>query len=201
MIVARFLDITFSDITPASRQLRKIFHLHLTSARRTEESEHVRGDEIAHMLRSIRSGDSVNVKACVEVMTANILTRLVLGKRFMGRNSMEKSEEEEVQDFIHITEEIGTCLSTPNPRDFIPAFKWIDINGLEKRVKNVRSRMESFLTRIIAEHRLRREARIDLPEPDLLDMLLDQMDKDEGEAITEEVVSTIVWVSLQVNFV
>lgn len=183
-------DITFSDITPASRQLRKIFHLHLTSARKIEESEHVRGDEIAHMLRSIRSGDSVNVKASVEVMTANILTRLVLGKRFMGRNSMEKSEEE-VHDFIHVTEEIGTCLSTPNPRDFIPAFKWIDINGLEKRVKNVRSHMESFLTRIIAEHRLRREAHIDLAEPDLLDMLLDQMDKDAE--ITEEVVTTIVW--------
>lgn len=179
--------------------------MQLTSGRRIEESEHIRADEITQMLRSIPSDEVVNVKFCLEVMTANILTRLIIGKRFMGRSGeMDKTEEKELKDFIHITEEIGLCLGTPNPRDVIPAFKWIDLTGLDRRFKNLRSHMESFLSKITAERRHRREkccsgSATDPPEKDLLDILLDQMDNDDGQdhQITEEIVTSIVWVSLK----
>ena len=194
-------DVTFSDITPASRQLRKILHLQVTSGRRIEESEHIRADEMAQMLRGIPNDEVVNVKYCLEVMTANILTRLIIGKRFLGRSGeMDNSEEKQLKDFIHITEEIGLCLGVPNPRDVIPAFKWIDLIGLDKRFKSLRSHMESFLSKIIAERRSRREERfgsIDPSEKDLLDVLLDLMDNNDNgqDQITKEVVVSIVWVS------
>ncbi|KAG0613122.1 hypothetical protein M758_6G078700 [Ceratodon purpureus] len=194
-------DITFSDITPASRQLRKIFHSQLTSARRIEESEHIRTDEILQMLRSIPSDKVVNIKSCLEVMTANILTRLIISKRFMGRSGgeLDTSEKKELKDFIHITEEIGLCLGTPNPRDVIPAFKYIDLNGLDRRFKNLRSHMESFLSKIVAERHHRRTESLGSMDPssekDLLDILLDQMDTkaNEQDQITGEVVTSIVW--------
>jgi cytochrome P450 len=173
--------------------LRKILHSQLTSGRRIEESEHVRADEMLQMLRSIPIDEVVNVKSCLEVTTANILTRLIIGKRFMGRSGgMDKSEEKELQDFIHITEEIGLCLGTPNPRDVIPAFKYTDLTGLDRRFKRLRRHMESFLANIIAE---RRASPTNSPsEKDLLDTLLDQMDAAQDQ-ITEEVVTSIVWVS------
>lgn len=189
-----FPDVTFSDIMPASRHLRKILHSQLTSGRRIEESEQIRADEIAQMVRSIPGVDEVvNLKVCLEVMTANILTRLIIGKRFMGRSGMDQSEEKELKHFVEITEEIGTCLGIANPRDVIPAFKWIDLNGLDRRFKNLRSHMESFLSKIIAERRHRHSSETidNSPEKDLLDGLLEQMDRHE---ITQEVVTSIVWV-------
>lgn len=187
-----FVDVTFSDIAPASRHLRKILHSQITSGRRIEESEHIRADEIAQMVRSIpgHTDEVVNLKGIVEVMTANILTRLIISKRFLGRSAMGESEEKELKDFVEITEEIGLCLGTPNLRDVIPAFKWIDHNGLDRRFKSLRRHMESFLSKIIAEHRQRSSDAT--PEKDLLDVLLEQMDQQE---ITEEVVTSIVWVN------
>nr|AHI15949.1 flavonoid 3',5'-hydroxylase [Pohlia nutans] len=180
-------DITFSDITPASRHLRKILHSQLTSGRRIEEAEHIRADEIAQTVRSIAPG-LVDLKVRLAVMTANILTRLIISKRFMGRSGMNSTEEKELQDFVDITEEIGDCLGTANPRDVIPAFKCIDILGLglDRRFTNLRRHMESFLSKIIAERRQNSK----LPEKDLLDVLLEQLDHHE---ITEDVVISIIW--------
>lgn len=183
-------DVTFSDIHPASRHLRKVLHLQLTSGRRIEESEHVRADEIAQIVRSIpgNADEVVDVKGSLEVMTANILTRLIISKRFKGRSAMSRSEEKELKDFVEITEEIGICLGIPNPRDVIPAFKWIDLNGLDRRLKNLRRHMESFLSKIIAERRHRRSETD--AEEDLLDVLLDSMDQQE---INQEAVTSMVW--------
>ncbi|KAG0604366.1 hypothetical protein M758_10G166500 [Ceratodon purpureus] len=189
-------DISFSDITPEARQMRKIFHLQLISGRRIEESEHIRAEEIAQMVRSIPSGKVVNVKSCLDAMTANIFTRLIIGKRFMGRSGMDEAEQKELQDFIEITDEIDLLLGTPNPRDLIPAFKWVDLTGLDKRYTNLRSRMESFLSKIIAEHRHKsqkdRVMTVDTHQ-DFLDTLLHQMDSTDGQEITEQVVTSIIW--------
>jgi len=192
IVDAGFPDVTFSDIQPASRHLRKILHLQLTSGRRIEESEHIRADEVAQMVRSIpaNSDEVIDLRECLAVMTANILTRLIIGKRFMGRSGMNKSEEKELKDFVEITEEISDCLGIANPRDVIPAFKWIDLNGLDRRFKTLRRHMESFLSKIIAERRHRRSETD--AEKDLLDVLLDSMDQQE---ITQEVVTSIVWVT------
>lgn len=61
----------------------------------------------------------VNLKACLEVMTASILTRLNISKRFMGRSGMNVAEDREIHEFVEITEEIVTCLGIPNPRNVI----------------------------------------------------------------------------------
>ena len=186
-------DISFADITPETRQTRKIFHLQLMSGRRLEEAQQIRADEIAQMVRSIPSGEVVNVKSCLDAMTANILTRLIIGKRFMGRSGMDSAEEKELQDFIEITDEIDLLLGTPNPRDVIPALKWIDFTGLDRRFRSLRRRMESFLSKIIAERRHRTMHPAD--HQDFLDALLSQMDRNDGQEITEESVTSIVWVS------
>jgi flavonoid 3'-monooxygenase len=174
--------------------MRKIFHLELISGRKLEESEHVRAEEMAEMVRSIPSGEVVNVKSCLDAMTANIFTRLIIGKRLMGRTGMDEAEAKELQDFIEITDEIDLLLGTPNPRDLISAFQYLDLTGLDRRYKTLRRRMESFLSTIIAEHRSRSP-----PEKDFLDTLLDQIDRTDGQAITEQVVTSIVWVTLTLN--
>nr|AHI15952.1 flavonoid 3',5'-hydroxylase [Pohlia nutans] len=193
-------DITFSDITPASRQMRKMLHLQLTSGKRIEESEQIRSEEMAHMVRTIaasgRGGEepelTVNVKASLDAMTANIFTRLIISKRFFSPGGILRGmQEAELREFIAITDEIDLCLGLPNPRDLIPAFRWLDLaSGLDKRFHSLRRRMESFLSTIIAEHRQHHS----FEKLDLLHVLLQQMEKDDdGQEITEPQVTSIVW--------
>lgn len=43
------------------------------------------------------------------------------------------------------------------PGDFKPSLKWLDINGLANRVKQITATWTQWLTEIIAEHQAQRE--------------------------------------------
>lgn len=161
--------------------------MRLTSMKSIEETEAIRADEIAQMVRSINPGH-VEVQMRLAIMTANSLTRLIMSKRYMGRSGMGEAEEKEIKEFVEMTEEISDCLGVPNPRDVIPAFRWIDHNGLDRRLKNLRKRMEMHLSKIIAERRHETSLK-----NDLLDAFLEQMDRQE---ITEETLTSVIWVAL-----
>nr|PNR52792.1 hypothetical protein PHYPA_009167 [Physcomitrium patens] len=193
-------DVTFADLTPESNYLRKFIRLHLTTARSIEAFQHIRVDEMLQMVRSIVASPRdvvVNLRTSLEVMTANVLTRSIIGKRFMGRTGLSESEKKEIMEFIHIAAEIGECLGAKNPGDLIPALKLVDWNGLDQRMKNLRRKMATFLANIVRERREKSSlGTSNPPGKEMLGVLLDEMENAAaGEKITEDILNTIIWES------
>ena len=134
---------------------------------------------------------------------------MVLNKRLgcVSTTNANEDNTQEVQDLKEIVEEIFGCLATPNLGTLVPALKYLDIQGLETRFKNLKARMDAFVMNIISEHLEQRSkeaaaVKISHEQKDMVDLLLDQMEAgtDDESAITLENVKSLIWVSSTSNF-
>ena len=192
-------DINLHDITPVSRHLKKILVSELTSAKRVESSKYIRTEETAYMLSSIaqETNRPIRVRTHINIMSTNVVSRMVLNKRFLG-GELEESDVSKLHEFMEIVEEIGFCLGTVHLQDvfnFIP--QWFDPQGLDTRFRKLRARMDVFYRDVIDEHREnRRKNPVSEGEATLLDVLLEQLNDPEC-GVTEEHVNGVIWVCNQ----
>jgi hypothetical protein len=179
-----------------NRHLRKILVSELTSAKRVEASKYIRTEEAACMLGAIAKemGRPIEVRTFVNIMSTNILSRMVFNKRFLG--SEDQSATSEVYEFMAIVEEMAFCLGAIHLQDtfnFIP--DWFDPQGLDARFHKLRARMDAFNRNVIEQHKEdRRKHPISEEQKTLLDVLLDQLEHPE-HGITDEHVKGVLWVS------
>ena len=189
-------DIAFHDITPVSRHLKKILVSELTSAKRVESSKYIRTEETVYMLSSIaqETNRPIQVKTHIKIMSANIVSRMMLNKRFLGGE--EQSNVSELDELMDIVEELSFCLGTIHLQDvfnFIP--QWFDPQGLDTRYRKLRARMDLFTRNVIDEHREnRRKNPVSEEEETMLDVLLEQLNHPE-DGVTEEHIFGVIWVS------
>lgn len=192
-------DVTFSDVTPHSKHLRKIFQMQFTTSKKVEAAQQLRADEFAHMLRTIPQEGMVNVKFHLEVLAGNVFSQLVMSKRLLQPTSHDEESNdntEKLKDLMTITADLDRIIGTFNPGDFIPAFKSLDLQGLGGRFKQFRERMDAFIATILQERLEEREAkRNEQREKDYLDALLDEVDQNNGHHIDLNIVKTMIWVS------
>lgn len=192
-------DVTFSDVTPHSKHLRKIFQMQFTTSKKVEAAQQLRADEFAHMLRTIPQDGMVNVKFHLEVLAGNVFSQLIMGKRLMQPSSYDEQSNdstEKLKDLMTITADLDRIIGTFNPGDFIPAFKRLDLQGLGSRFKQFRARMDSFIAKILEERlalRKNRDAKDQAREKDYLDALLDEVDQNNGHNIDLNIVKTMLW--------
>lgn len=193
-------DLTFSDVTPHSKHLRKIFTMQFTTSKRVEASLQLRIAEFKHMLATIPQDGWVNVKFHLEVLAGNIFSQLIMGKRLLQPISHDEEvhdSTEKLKDLMNITADLDRLIGTFNPGDFIPALKKMDLLGLGSRFKQFHARMETFIAQILKERlelRKNRDANDQSREKDYLDALLDEADQQNNE-IDINVVKTMLWVS------
>ncbi|KAG0562263.1 hypothetical protein KC19_9G131600 [Ceratodon purpureus] len=148
-------------------------------------------------LSNIHTNRKVELRPYLSVMLDNVVFRFILNKRLSARSGGHETEEElfAVKNFKEITHEIALCLSAFYPGDFIPALKWLGPQRLEKRFKECNKRMDSFVSKIIAEHEAERKlGAIVEEEKDMVHVLLDEMEKSEEEhRIIMTNVKAILW--------
>ncbi|KAG0597784.1 hypothetical protein M758_12G020400 [Ceratodon purpureus] len=192
-------DIAFPDDTAERRHLKKILHTQLSTTKQIQLSENVRAEEISHVIRVMpQDGKTVvPVKTYVEVMVTNILSRMILKKRFSavaGKAGADQGAElQEVRNFRVLVEEITACSFHLDPGDFIPIFKLLDIQGFRSRLRNLRKRMDVFINNIISEHLEQRKSG-QTYEKDMVDVLLDQMEDETSRFdISEKHINGLVW--------
>jgi hypothetical protein len=142
----------------------------------------------------------VSVRTYLEVVVTNILSRMILKKRFSavagkGAAGTDESELQEVRNFRVLAEEIAVCSLHMDPGDFIPIFKWLDIQGFRRRLRNLRKRMDVFVNNIISEHLEQRRSGLAY-EKDMVDVLLDQMEDTAADKfdISEKHINGLLWV-------
>ncbi|KAJ3700470.1 hypothetical protein LUZ61_004175 [Rhynchospora tenuis] len=137
-------DMAFAHYGPFWRQMRKLCVIKLFSRKRAESWASVR-DEVDSMICYVANATpdtAVNLGELIFNLTTNITFRAAFGAQ--GNEDQEK--------FTSILQEFSKLFGTFNIGDFIPWFGWMDLQGINKRLKAARASLDRFIDKIIDEH-------------------------------------------------
>lgn len=140
-------DIGFAPYGPYWRQMRKLCVSHLLNSKRLDYFCFVREEEVSAMIRSMTNSDHpANITKTVRHVVNGIMCRLAFGRKFSDEDSFGS------RGINSLIEESILLGSTFNIGDYIPFLAWMDLQGLERRLKNMHSIIDSLLEKIIDEH-------------------------------------------------
>ncbi|KAJ3706585.1 hypothetical protein LUZ61_010290 [Rhynchospora tenuis] len=158
--------------------MRKLFVQKLLSRRCTKSWASVRDniDSTVKMV-TVHIGSSINIHELVCTLSKAIVFRAAFGAQI----NIEDRDE-----FTSIVEEFSRLFSEFHIGDFIPWLKWMDLRGINQRLKRARLALDHFIDRIIDEH-LENPKEVDAPNADMIDGMmafLREVDGGKGAAET-----------------
>ncbi|GFS35231.1 cytochrome P450, family 81, subfamily D, polypeptide 5 [Actinidia rufa] len=163
-----YTAVGFSPYGEHWRNLRRLISLELVSANRLTMFTNIRQEEVWLLLKQLFQNSRgefvpVNLKSKLADVSFNIMTRMIAGKRYFGKDAAD----EEARQFRDIMSEIVEVHGNSNLGDYLPVFQWLDIQGVAKRMVKLRKKMDEFFQLLIDEHRKtnRNESNISLDEP------------------------------------
>ncbi|CAN1853735.1 3,9-dihydroxypterocarpan 6A-monooxygenase [Linum perenne] len=135
-------------------------------------------------LEKSKSGELMDVGGELIRLTNNVISRMMLSTRC----SEDEEEAEEVRELVKEMSVLGRQFNLSDTFWFVKMIGW-DVQGFEKRLKDVRDRYDVMMERIIEEHQeLRRKMKIEGNEDDdfeqskdVLHMLLDIYEDENAE--------------------
>ncbi|XP_043721730.1 trimethyltridecatetraene synthase-like [Telopea speciosissima] len=177
-----YSDITWSPYGPYWRQARKMCLMELFSAKRLESYEYIRVEEMRALLKGLYEsfGRTVNLKDHLSNVSLNVISRMVLGKKYLD----DEEEEEEstrgmrkivtAEEFKKMLDELFLLNGVMNLGDWIPWIDFLDLQGFVKRMKVLSKKFDWFLEHVIDEHdeRRKRERVENFVPKDMVDVLL-----------------------------
>ncbi|KAJ3706600.1 hypothetical protein LUZ61_010305 [Rhynchospora tenuis] len=170
-------DLAFANYGPFWRQMRKLCVLKLLSRRCTNSWASVH-DNIESTVKRVATniGSSIDIRELCCNLTKSIIFRAAFGAQI----SIEDQGE-----FTSIIEEFSRLFGAFHIGDFIPWLKWMDYQGINKRLKRARLALDQFIDRIIDEH-LANPKKVDAPNADMVDgMLVFLREVDGGKAASK----------------
>ncbi|XP_042022680.1 trimethyltridecatetraene synthase-like isoform X1 [Salvia splendens] len=168
-----YSDITWSPYGPYWRQARKMCLMELFSPRRLESYEYIRAEETDSLLKEIfgLSGRAFLLKDCLSTVGLNVISRMVLGRRYLdgGENAVVSPEE-----FKKMLDELFLLNGVLNIGDLIPYINFLDLQGYVRRMKVLSKKFDRFLEHVLDEHEARRrETGGAYASRDMVDVLLE----------------------------
>jgi len=94
----------------------------------------------------------VEMSSMFHDMTYNSMMRMLSGKRYYGKEIQAK-DLEEAKEFRETVEELLQLAGVSNKADYLPFLRWFDFQNLEKRLKSINKRFDTFLDSLIHEQR------------------------------------------------
>ncbi|KAL8115088.1 hypothetical protein AgCh_021787 [Apium graveolens] len=182
-------DVALAPLGPKWKWMRRICMENLLTTKRLESFTKHRADEAQHLVQDVwalaQTGKVVNLREVLGAFSMNNVTRMLLGKQYFGAGS---AGPEEAMDFMHITHELFWLLGLIYLGDYLPIWRLVDPYGCEKKMREVEKRVDNFHTRIIEEHRLKKqiEGQIDDGDMDFVDVLL-SLPGENGKAHMDDV--------------
>ncbi|KAJ9560144.1 hypothetical protein OSB04_005304 [Centaurea solstitialis] len=180
------------------RDLRRVAAFELFSTSRLKGYMAIRQDEVRWLLKSLshdacRDFTRVEMKSWIEGLSFNVITRMVAGKRFFGA---EVEDVQEARDFKEMMREVFDNSAASNPGDFIPFLRWIDFQGLEKKLQKLQAKFDIFSETLIEEHRSERHGSSSESEAKTyIDVLL-SLQESEPEDYTDNLIKGNILVSM-----
>jgi cytochrome P450 len=183
--VYNYSGMLWSHYGPYWRQLRKLWMTELFSARQIRLTEGVRAEEVRAMLRDLHptststSTAAVVLKEHLLMVTLNVISRMVLGKKYVGEDAGSAAAATP-EEFKWMVEEIFFLNGALHVGDLVPWLSWLDPHGYVGRMKRLAKMFDRFIEHVLREHgdRRRREGDAFVPR-DMVDLLL-QLADDPG---------------------
>ncbi|CAJ1975958.1 unnamed protein product [Sphenostylis stenocarpa] len=172
------------------RNLRRIIALDVLSTQRIHSFAGIRKDETERLMRTLAKASCVEY-AHVELgsmfhdMTYNNMMRMISGKRYYG-NEIQTKHLEEAKEFRETVEELLQLAGVSNKADYLPFLRWFDFQNLEKRLKSINRRFDTFLDALIHEQRSKKER-----ENTMIDHLL-HLQESQPEYYTDQIIKGLV---------
>ncbi|CAN6207274.1 unnamed protein product [Urochloa humidicola] len=176
-------DFSFSPYGPYWRFMKRACVHELLAGRTLDRLRHVRREEVARLVASLSaaagSAAPVDVDAALMGLTGDIVSRMVMSRRWTG----DGGDTEEMRAVVAETAELT---GTFNLQDYIGVFEHWDVQGIGKRVDAVHRRFDAMMEKILtareAERRRRREEDGgEVGAKDVLDMLFDMHEDEAAE--------------------
>jgi hypothetical protein len=198
-IFFNYKDVAFSQYGDHWRQMRKICVLKLLNAKRMESFKHVREEEVSLMIRSIweksKSGTiAVDVSKAISTLTSNIVWRMLAKRKFA-----DDDLGGDFEGFKDLLVELITTAGAFNIGDFIPYLDWLDLQGINRRMKKIHQTFDEFAEKIIDDHvgmatASNGQKEEEIHVKDFVDVLLQMAEADTK--ITRETIKALVLVCL-----
>ncbi|KAL8041530.1 hypothetical protein ABFX02_10G170900 [Erythranthe guttata] len=164
-------DFSFAPYGPFWKFMKKLCMSRLLGGPTLDLLQPVRAHEIKRLVlflvKKARNGETVDIGNELVKMTNNVISSMIMSQRCSG------DEESEAEGVRKLVQDIAEITGTFNVSDYIWFCKNLDLQGIGKRMKEVRDRFDEMMERIINEHRVRRRESSEESVKDLLDILLD----------------------------
>ncbi|RWR77797.1 Cytochrome P450 [Cinnamomum micranthum f. kanehirae] len=184
----------FAPYGPYWKFIKKLCMSELLGGRTIEMTLPIRVQELRSFLQLLlersKAGETVDVSAELSRMTSNVISMMAMRKRC--------SRAEGEGEVWPLLQEMAEVVGRFNLSDFIGLLKNLDLQGLEKRYKDLHWRLDGILERIIKEHeqerRIGRKRGVDGDsDKDLVDILLDISEDEKAEMkLTRENIKAFV---------
>jgi cytochrome P450 len=172
-----YSDIAWSPYGAYWRQARKICITELFSAKRLESYEYIRNEEMRVLLRDLHeaSGRVVQLKEYLSTLSLNVITRMVLGKKYHRKEATNQGNPGTTQEECKwMIDEWFLLNGVFNIGDSIPWLDWMDLQGYIKRMKKLSKMFDRFLEHVLDEHTRRRHLQGEsFVAKDMVDVLLE----------------------------
>ncbi|EPS62906.1 hypothetical protein M569_11882, partial [Genlisea aurea] len=194
-----YTSLSWSSYGEHWRNLRRISSSELLSNHRLASLSHVRADEALGLVRKLaeesRENDVVTVKSPLFEFMFNVLTRMITGRRYYGKDS-EKSAEAKLLE--NIWEETSKVAFETNVVDFLPLMRWFaGFRNVEKKLKSIQRKRDRFMQKVIDDQRREMMTAADVPrKKTIVEVLLD-LQAAEPEYYTDETIKNLLLVLLQ----
>ncbi|KAL6656079.1 hypothetical protein ACP70R_006905 [Stipagrostis hirtigluma subsp. patula] len=196
-----YRDITWSPYGAYWRQARKMCLTELFSAKRLESYEYIRGEEVRALLRDLHAasgaGRAVMLKDYLSTVSLNVITRMVLGKKYLDKEAASAVTTPE--EFKWMLDELFLLNGVLNIGDSIPWLDWMDLQGYIKRMKKLSKMFDRFLEHVVEEHNQRRlKEGQSFVAKDMVDVLLQiaddpnlevELDRESVKAFTQDLIA------------
>ncbi|KAJ4755264.1 hypothetical protein LUZ62_028136 [Rhynchospora pubera] len=188
-ITYNYQNMVFSNYGNKWKLMRKMASLHLLGAKALAGWAPVRRDEMGRVLKEMCDAAAdkkpVVVPELLVCCLANIVGQVTLSKRVF---SAQGEESNKYKDMIV---ELLTGAGLFNIGDFIPALAWLDLQGVQAKLKGIHDRFDAMITKMLDEHSAtakKREGR-----PDFIDLIMANRVGDDGETITDTNIKGLIF--------
>jgi len=143
-------DVGFAPYGDYWRQMRKICVLELLTPRRIESFQSLREEEVSAMIRSIwqeseKGVKPVNISKALSAFTANIICRMLMGRKCSEAPAGSKG-------FTELLRDMSPLAGAFYIGDFIPRLGWLDFQGIRTGLKKVHEEFDALVEGIFNEH-------------------------------------------------
>ncbi|KAL2622560.1 hypothetical protein R1flu_002765 [Riccia fluitans] len=190
-----FQSVVFAPSGPYYKKLRKIYTIELLSNKRVLASHAIREARLVGTVRSfyedMEKGQATNLSSTLKILSLNSLMSMIFGvtdesvMQMVGKVPME-----DVKDVVRCSVELGGEF---NFGDFIPIVRWLDLQGVTKRMKALTERMRVMSAAILEAHREQAKLKGSSglsAEPTILDVVLSLQGED---ALTDEGLAGVIF--------